>query len=166
MAMTDQGYAGEWLCLQYLHHKGMKSFQVDWVTYDPVTGEWYNYEVKHKCPFRTTERGLEYIGHGVANYQVEARMNHYKSTGIRYRLFYIDFTSHRHVRGTIWNVDVYSAWLNELEETHSYIDIRSRSGQFFHMYDRNAFVKETMWYDDSKYDGRIGIRDERSCDEN
>lgn len=157
MALNDRGYLGEWLGQQYIHSNGGKCFQPDWIAYDAATCEYYAVEVKHKRAFNTISNGFAYSGWGLPLWQVTARMNYMRNGGHKYKLIIIDPDSHVVISKFQHSVDVYTAWLQELESTHSYIDIKTKSGEQDRIYDKRCFNKETLQYNPTRYNGRIPI---------
>ena len=101
MGMTEQGIEGEQKLKRYLQSQDILFFQPDGIGLNKDT--YTLYEVKMKSePFKPPP----FYGHGLEIYQIKARLEFYRKTGMRCR--FIVFQSKDNV--------VCSAWLDELEK--------------------------------------------------
>ena len=78
MSITEQGIQGEKNARIFLKKQGIDGlFQADWIV--EKDNKNYVIEVKHKEKFKAPP----FDGHGLDVRQVKARMNFYKTTGVR-----------------------------------------------------------------------------------
>ena len=102
MSITEQGIQGEKNARIFLKKQGIDGlFQADWIV--EKDNKNYVIEVKHKEKFKAPP----FDGHGLDIRQVKARMNFYKTTGVRCMFLVFD------IDGTI-----YWRWLDKLESSN------------------------------------------------
>ncbi len=104
MGITQEGIEGEQKLFAYLKAKNLKFFQADAIGLDKDS--YALYEVKHQERFTPPP----FEGHGLPRWQIEARMNFYKKTGIRCKLVVFE-------KGT---TNVFEQWLDVLESKEHY----------------------------------------------
>lgn len=80
------GLVGENHCRNYLKDRNHEFFQVDLISRDKSSGKYYLWEVKHQARFRAPP----FDGHGLPTWQIKARLDFYRSTGIRPILYVLD----------------------------------------------------------------------------
>ena len=76
MGITQEGIAGEQMLGELLKEKGYKIFQPDWVGFKD--GQYYLFECKHQERFTPPP----FEGHGLPAWQVKARLEFQRQTGI------------------------------------------------------------------------------------
>lgn len=85
MAIKDVGLQGERMAMEYLIRNNIHCMQPDVIGRDKY-GNYFILEVKHQDMFRAPP----FDGHGLPPYQVKARLDFQKKTGIRAIFFVIE----------------------------------------------------------------------------
>ena len=101
---NKDGWNGEEKIRSLLRQKGIHHLQADLLV--KVKGKWQIYEIKHQEPFESPP----FDGHGLPKWQIDARLNFQKETGIRALLFVVDKKTG----------DVYWQYMDELIKGKSY----------------------------------------------
>jgi hypothetical protein len=84
MDKWEEGRVGERTIRDYLEKKHYHYFQVDMMVF--IKGHWHVVEVKYQEQFNKPP----FDGHGLPKWQIEARLEFQKETGIRAVLFIVD----------------------------------------------------------------------------
>ena len=100
MGMQQEGIDGEQMLSRYLKSKGIHHLQGDAIALED--GKYILYEVKNKGGIF---KPPPFYGHGLEVYQVKARMDFYKATGVRCKFIVFDNE----------NKKILSQWLDILE---------------------------------------------------
>lgn len=128
MALNEQGYIGEWLSLQFAHTHEYDCFQPDWIAYDAQTNTHIILEAKCKKFFTTIKDGCEFIGTGLPIYQIMDRLAYAASTNQRCKLVVTTPQDVLYAYRSNKPVLFYYAWLDELNNSQDYIDIKPSNG--------------------------------------
>ena len=99
MGITHEGIDGEKWLMEEFRKKGIKVFQPDAISLEK--GAYVLNEVKHQEAYEPPP----FRGHGLPIWQVQARLDFWRKTGVRARLIVKE-------KGT---GDIYSQWLDVLE---------------------------------------------------
>lgn len=78
MAINDDGQKGETMAFKFFKKKRLHCFQSDLIV-QRTNGDYFMVEVKYQNIFEPPP----FYGHGLPPYQVAARLNFYKATGVR-----------------------------------------------------------------------------------
>jgi len=110
MAVNSDGYIGEQRAMSLFRAKGIRCFQPDLIAYDRHFG-FFVVEVKYQAAFEPPP----FRGHGLPSWQVKARLNFYRMTGIRCLFLVFDKNDR----------DVYFNWLDLLDAGEKFLTASS-----------------------------------------
>lgn len=103
MALNQDGYIGEQKAFDFFKEKRMKCFQSDLIVRNK-DGSYFVVEVKYQDIFEPPP----FYGHGLPDYQVQARMEFYEKTKIPCLFLVFDKN----------DIDIYYNWLHVLNDGH------------------------------------------------
>ena len=128
--IAKDGHVGEWLALDIVKRifgSEGQVMQVDWIF--QKGGDYYLVEVKHQEIFQPPP----FYGHGLPKWQIKARLEFYKRTGIRPILLVIEKPKKA----------VYAQYLDVLNNSNNFIDTKGSSPRrVFNIEEYNDFTKE------------------------